>query len=165
MSNEKQRQLRHWVITEWPTDEMNMDDAHLLDFNERMNMAVDGGHVRFAGWQVEAGESEKPHVQCYVEFNRPRRLSEVKNVLQSPTAHCEGRRGSRTQACDYCTKDEGRISGPFRVGEWREESLAAGKSKADRCIDLILEGLDPHQVAREDPAAFFTHSRKVWDDP
>lgn len=51
----------------------------------------------------EVGESGTPHLQGYIRFKKPCRLSWWKNTL--PRLHVEARRGTEQQAWDYCLKD------------------------------------------------------------
>lgn len=59
-------------------------------------------YVRYVTFGFEISASGTPHLQGYVEFDAPKRVSTLKNWL--PTAHWEARLGSREQARDYCRK-------------------------------------------------------------
>lgn len=59
-------------------------------------------YVRYVIIGFEVGEAGTPHLQGYVEFDSPKRLSSLKKWL--PTAHWESRRGSREVARLYCMK-------------------------------------------------------------
>ena len=54
-----------------------------------------------------------PHYQGYVELSSPQRFSWIKKRLTR--AHLEPKKGSRTQARDYCFKED---SAPFEHGTW-----------------------------------------------
>ena len=62
------------------------------------------------------GESKTPHHQGYVEFLKPQRFSWIKKRLTR--AHLESKKGSRTQARDYCFKED---STPFIYGQWKAD--------------------------------------------
>ncbi len=76
--------------------------------------------IKYLICQYEHGELNTPHVQGFVWFIVPRRLSEVRRLLL-----CDDGRGARwvpangtvTHNYDYCTKEEGRILGPWEVGQ------------------------------------------------
>lgn len=70
---------------------------------------------RYLCWQAERGENGTPHLQGYILFDAPRRFSFVKKIL--PTAHWETRQGTHEQAEEYCSKEETRIDGPWKLGE------------------------------------------------
>ncbi len=174
---DKKAQSRHWCFTinqtkgdAWKLTSENWNDmqvhfAHLYEIKQ----------IRFIATNVEQAEDTgRPHIQGYVEFMRPKRLSEAKSTLGYTHAHLAPRWGTRTQALDYVCKEQDldfpEFQGPnvayrVSVGVWRpdHEALKGQRTLADRCIDLVLRGYNPHQVAKEAPAAYFAHSRKVWD--
>lgn len=104
--------------------------------------------VRYAVIQEErAPETGRLHVQGYLELGSPRGMSFVKDVLCTPTAHVEARKGSREAAREYCMKEESRIAGPVEVGEWAaggqgvRSDLQAVKAYIDAnplCTDVDL---------------------------
>ncbi len=169
MAEKKVKQTRHWCVTvnakkedggEWLPEE-------LMEFESNLIHLVNMQHVRYAVWQVEQGDkAEVQHIQMYVEFMRPKRMNEAKTVIGYSWAHLEPRWGSRTQARDYCMKKDGtELTEPTEVGHFRpdaEGTKALHRSLADMCVDLVLQGLHPHQVAKRVPAAYFAHHRKVW---
>lgn len=76
-----------------------------------------------------------PHYQGYVEFQNPCRFTKVKKYF--PRAHIEPRRGSRTQARQYCFKED---PTPDEYGQFRPDKsgarndLLAVKNKLDEGI-------------------------------
>lgn len=76
---------------------------------------------KYCIWQEEQGEAGTRHLQGYIVWNTPKRLSAIKKY--APTAHWEVRRGTHDQAKAYCSKEETRLSGPFTYGE---EPLGSG---------------------------------------
>lgn len=129
--------------------------------------------LRYAIAQVEVGETGRHHVQAYVEFLRPKRLSEAKRTLGWNHAHLEPRWGTRQQARDYCMKDEllckntEEWSSDYReeFGVWRRdtEGLKGERNLSDVAVDLVVQGMHPKEIARNNPKAYFVHSRKIWD--
>jgi len=169
MGQKGPKQTRHWCVTvnarkqdggEWTEEGLIEAESNLLHL-------VNVSHLKYAVWQLEKGlDSEVQHLQLYVEFIRPKRMSEAKATLGWGWAHLEPRFGTRDQAREYCRKkDDTHVSGPWEVGYWRpdhEGLKATHRTLADRCVDLVLQGLHPNAVAKRAPAAFFAHHRKVW---
>ncbi len=105
--------------------------------------------IKYLICQYEHGLLNTPHVQGFVWFVRPRRLSEVRRLLL-----CEDGRGARwvaangtvTQNYDYCTKEEGRILGPWEVGQ------RPGNNNGHvihRKYELLQEDLDDGMTLKE----------------
>jgi len=168
-------QKRHWTVT--VQTRKNTEEnwcAEMLDEVERhIEHLVKVKQIRYWVSQVEVGETGRRHLQAYVEFLRPKRLSEAKSTLRWNHAHLQPRWGTRTQAREYCMKDEcldveedsWSEDTRYQAGEWREdrEGLSGQRSLSDVCVDLILQGFTPRQVAKAHPKAYFTHSRKIAD--
>jgi len=72
-------------------------------------------HLRGGVCQLERGDNGTPHYQGYVQFARPTRLAALKGLLAR--AHWESARGDSAANLIYCTKEEGRLDGPWRIGE------------------------------------------------
>ncbi|AXH72092.1 MAG: putative viral replication protein [Circoviridae sp.] len=62
------------------------------------------------------GKDKTVHYQGYVELTKPQRFSWIKKRLTR--SHLEPKKGSRTQARDYCFKED---SAPFEYGEWKPD--------------------------------------------
>lgn len=72
-------------------------------------------HIRHAVWQVErAPTTGRLHLQMYAEFRSPVRPHAIQRHF--PGAHVEESKGSYEQNKAYCTKEETRVEGPFRLG-------------------------------------------------
>lgn len=79
-------------------------------------------HVLWESWpdiaggvcQLEAGDNGTPHYQGYANFTRAKRLAAVKKLLAR--AHWEVARGDAASNILYCSKEEGRLAGPWRLG-------------------------------------------------
>jgi len=70
---------------------------------------------RFRVYQLEQGTQETPHLQGYVYYEFNRSFKQVKKDL--PAAHWEQAKGSTDQNVAYCTKEDGRLDGPWTEGE------------------------------------------------
>jgi hypothetical protein len=104
--------------------------------------------IKYAVWQKERGDNEGTlHWQGFVEFKtRGRRLTGMKDLF--PRAHLEAANGSALQNKEYCTKEEGRVEGPYEIG-------ACPEGGAGRRSDLlsvkrrIEEGASDREIASE----------------
>lgn len=79
---------------------------------------VDGVDCRFCIYQLEQGESGTPHFQGLFVFNNARRLSALKDIAVA--IHWEPCRNLRA-AIKYCSKEEGRLDGPWERGDRPEQ--------------------------------------------
>ena len=95
---------RYWCFTiNNPTDD---DDQQLANL-------VSDDICNYLCYGREKGEEQTPHYQAYIELTRPQRFSWIKKRLKR--AHIEPRLGSRTQARDYCFKED---PNPVEHGQW-----------------------------------------------
>jgi len=85
----------------------------------------------------ETGENGTPHFQGYCELDKKMAFGALKKLL--PTAHIEHRKGTASQASEYCKKDgdfveRGTISNPGKRTDLQafvEEAKAGRMSKRD----------------------------------
>jgi len=77
--------------------------------------------VKYCVYQVEkCPKTNKLHYQGYLEFVGQKTWKWVhKYLVGLEKAHLEVRRGSQSDAIDYCKKSESRVSGPYEMGEKR----------------------------------------------
>lgn len=71
-------------------------------------------------WQEEKGEGGAIHLQGYIYFGdkKPRMAWVKENVFpNSPHVHLEAAKGTPEQNRKYCTKQEGRVDGPWEYGK------------------------------------------------
>lgn len=77
---------------------------------------ADAQDIKYLCFQTErAPESGRLHLQAYVQFGHPVRMTGVKKCFGS-SVHCEVQRGTVHEAIDYCKKPESRVFGPFEFG-------------------------------------------------
>jgi len=87
----------------------------------------------------EVGDSGTPHIQGYVEFNSPAKFTTLKKKF--PTWHIEKRKGTSTQAADYCKKD----------GDWKETGTISNPGKRndlEAVRDILKTGGERDVVAQ-----------------
>lgn len=85
------------------------------------------------------------------------RLNAVKQLLQCPKMHLEGRLGTRDQARDYCMKEDTRCDGPWEYGVWSGKSQGRRTDLANACQLIKTGGLAP--LVEEHPEMFVKYSR------
>lgn len=106
-----QKYSRFWLFT------LNNPDAdELFDL---LDAVEEGPQVSYLVYQLETGEEGTPHYQGYLELVKGRQLSFVKSLL--PRAHWEMKVAQSTaeQCKAYCTKQEGRLDGPWEYGSMK----------------------------------------------
>ncbi len=153
-------QRRHWVHT---VHKKHIGSADMADdeFIALVRVLVDGlredTRIRYFIGQIElCPDSWRIHAQVYTEWKSSRRLSEVRKAFPS---HLESRKGTRTEARDYCRKAGSRVIALGEFGEWRPESQAVVRpAQKEIALDcLVKHGMTPAQIAEEHPHVYFTH--------
>lgn len=104
-------------------------------------------HQHWSGWQgarygicqLERGDGGTPHYQGYVEFSAPKRLSWLKANC-NPRAHWSAARGDQAANIAYCSKQEGRVDGPWTLGVAGPTGGAGQGSRSD--LLLVQAALD-----------------------
>lgn len=94
---------RNWCFT--------VNNPNELDYPETWQT----DYIAHLIYQPEIGEEGTIHLQGYLELKNPRNLTWMKNQMHA-TAHWERRRGTRTQAVEYCAKPESRLAQPKMWG-------------------------------------------------
>lgn len=131
---------------------------------------VEEGKVRYVVWQVEkAPTTDKKHVQGYVEFPKPKKITGIKTLFNDNTMHIEKRMGTRDQARAYCMKKDTQQDGPFEFGEWGAGGQGA-RNDAHGVLDMIKEGKKNKDIAEAYPGQVIRYSKGIeklrsWVDP
>lgn len=117
-------------------------------------------NLRYAVYQEEIGENGTPHLQGYCEFNTPKRLSALKEIL--PEAHWERRRGTRDQARAYCMKDDTRIEGTDyqEIGDWSGGGQGA-RTELAQISQMVLDGATEEEIALAHPGSYMRYYRGI----
>lgn len=135
----------------------NDDDKQLSDLCSDAN-------TRYLCYGRE-GKDKTPHYQGYVEFVKPQRFSWLAKRLKR--AHLESRKGSRTQARDYCFKEDEK---PFEHGKWIPDRQGERND-----LVVVQRLLDDHEIdmttiAEEHFEAFCKYNKfflkyRQWQTP
>lgn len=111
-----------------------------------------------AVWQHEVGEGGTEHLQGYVNFNVSMRRAAVSKLPGLQRAHLSKRAGSKMQNLVYCTKEEGRLDGPFYFPS-KTKVEAYCKVENGQRTDLIkiaeqvVSGMNDREIAEANPVA------------
>lgn len=93
--------------------------------------------VKDATWQLESGELGTPHLQGVCRFKSNKALTAVKKL--DATAHWEICRDT-TASHKYCSKEEGRIDGPWFIGTM--EGRSGARTDIEAIVEMVEEGTD-----------------------
>lgn len=99
--------------------------------------------------------TEKLHMQFYVSFDQAVRLSQLKGWL--PSAHWEVAKKNQLACERYCTKEDCRVEGPWRLGlnsQGQRTDLAA-------LMQMIKEGASERKVLEEFPSQYFRYRHSI----
>lgn len=114
--------------------------------------------VKYACYQIERSpETQKLHIQGYLELSKPSRMGPVKEILKNSKAHLEPRKGTREQARDYCRKEESRVDGPWEWGDFGK-TRQGGRCDLDAVHEALKEGKTEVDIADQ----FFATWTRNW---
>ncbi|AIC83096.1 replication protein [Chilli leaf curl India alphasatellite] len=119
----------------------------------------DNTSVSYACWQEEESPTTKRrHLQGYLQLKTKKSLSAVKSLFGDLNPHLEKQRARKTdEACDYCMKEETRVSGPFEFGDY----CPSGSHKRRQRESVIRS---PVRMAEENPSVFRRVKAKIAEE-
>jgi len=139
------RQAQDWCVTSKSKPECFTDPL--------------GHGLVFACGQQERGEGGFEHWQVFLQFRARVRLHQVKAAVGDNTAHCESRKGTPSQARDYCRKSDTGVAGTY----WEGGDLRGAKvNHMDEIKDAMDKGADVLTLMR-DHFATWTRCEKACD--
>lgn len=130
--------MRSWCFT------LNHPTEEELDCIDKLSMDDCASTKRLVAC-VEEGESKTQHVQGYITFSKPVRLSGVKKILKR--AHWEVAKGNAATNYTYCSKDV--LTSPFFREKGDFTITAGARSDIARARALLLETGSVAAVWRE----------------
>jgi len=102
-----------------------------------------------------------PHLQGYMEFNTPKRIEELK-YFPFDRMHLEKRKGSQSQAIEYCKKDSNNfIITWFEFGEKKKQGE---RNDLLHIKEMLDEGADLEDVAHEHFGDFTRYNFQKYVD-
>lgn len=123
------------------------------------------GYLKYQ--QEKCDTTGKLHWQIYVEYDRDKRRKAVQTTLgethDPPQMHVELRRGTRTQAADYCSKDHTAIEATtFEAGEREPDTKKGARNDLTELKDKIIAGtITKGQILREDTNMWHQYGRTL----
>jgi len=72
-------------------------------------------------YQLEVGEEGTPHLQGYINFKNPVEFDAFRHYFPGTRARIVIAKGTAKQNRTYCTKEEGRLDGPWEFGRLPEQ--------------------------------------------
>lgn len=110
-----------------------------------------GDNIKHLAYQIEkCPDTERLHLQLYLEVKNPVTMGYVKAKIPGGDAHCERRAGSARQAWDYCTKEESRHAGPWKFYEEPKAPKRGQRTDLEAVKVLIDDGKSMFDVADSD---------------
>ncbi|ALE29840.1 replication associated protein [Lake Sarah-associated circular virus-27] len=122
----------------------NPDDLDVL-----LPQSWDPDSYDYLVYHLEMGAEGTAHLQGYLYFGSRIRFSQLKKWFPGSRVHLEAAKGTAVQNQRYCTKEEGRLEGPWEFGSLPDQSqgkrndLLAVKADLDAGASL-LEIADDH---------------------
>lgn len=149
------RTSRHWCITSFNELITLNPENYIKTMEERK----DASHIRYLIFQIErCPDTNRLHMQGYVELTQPCRMAWIKNSMFDMTIHCEIRKGTRLDAINYCKKEETKVSGPYEFGD----AITQGhRSDLEQVAELIKKKCTITDVIDECPVAYIKFHRGI----
>ena len=117
-------------------------------------------HVKYYIFQREEGEEKgTPHIQLYIEFTQGKMFNTIKTYF--PKAHIEARKGTKTQAREYCSKKDTRVGEVYEYGEFAEERE---RSDWTDILAMIADGATNAQIRDAYPSQFLRYYKAIEDN-
>lgn len=143
---------KYWVFT-----------LHFPSQQERDEWVFNGDvdDVTYAIAGRETGDNaDDPtwHVQGYIAFKQRRRMRFVKRWIGSDQAHVETRRGSASEAWDYCAKEDGN---PLTIGERPDAPDQGRRTDLEAVWDLLKGGGTLIQAVDQHPGTVIRNHRNL----
>lgn len=107
-------------------------------------------------FQFEIGENGTLHVQGFIYFLSPRKLTGVKKAI--PRAHLEPAKYIN-KCIAYCSKQETRVSGPFEYGH--RPSQGKREDLIEIAEELKKPGVKVSHIAERFPAEYMMYTRGI----
>jgi len=118
--------------------------------------------IRYLVFQSElCPETNREHIQGYVEFTKVMRMATVKTLFKDQTMHLEKRRGTRDEARAYCQKLDTRIPNttPTEYGTWKTDQ--GHRTDLTELVVDVKSGLGDLELLDKYPSQTFRYLRHI----
>lgn len=106
-------------------------------------------HFKYLIYQLEEGENKTPHYQGYVQYSQPQAYKVTTDVLKR--GRVVSAAGTPQQNQRYCSKNEGRLDGPWEYGDVPTQGK---RTDLDAACEILKSGGTLKRVAEESPSVF-----------
>ena len=132
---------------------------------EEMDEILQNEDVKGYVFQLEKASTGTQHFQMYIELKKGFYMTGIKKLLQNNTIHCEKTMGTKKQNITYCTKEEGRIEGPFIGGTCLNPEKSGEQGKRTDLENLtrriLDEGMITDEMIEENGALFAKYGKNL----
>jgi len=119
-----------------------------------LEYAFEEAKAEYMVFQLERGAKGTPHIQGYIYWDTQRTFNTVRGLI--PGGNIENARGTPQQNQAYCTKEEGRIEGPWEFGE---ASTQGKRSDLDEIKCKLDSGATLKEISQEHFGNFVRYHR------
>lgn len=149
-------QKRFWVFTEF-------NDERVEGYREWLRERFEQQHSPISyicGQQELCPDTGRKHIQGYAVFSKRRTMGPVKRLLGSDTVHVEVRRGTHSEAVEYCRKEESRSGEFIEFGEFIDRRTK-GNTELDNVKKRLRDGESILEIADEHFGLWLRYNRGI----
>lgn len=143
--NQRGSYSKHWCFTSYRDEEPVFSDEISYAICQREQCPTTG----------------RLHWQGYVEFTVKKRIKSVQEAIGDNTAHCELRKGTRSQAIAYCKKLESRVPGSDPIEKGEAPNGDESKSQLANVAKRIEAGAKFAEICAEFPTAIMRYDKGI----
>lgn len=158
MQPNQPKRTRRYCFTLWTHNQDIVNEANIQQiFNGILERHRES--VGFIIGQLElCPGTNRRHFQCYIEFKRPQLGTRISTLLAVPSnsVHFEVSRGTSSENIDYCSKEESRVSGPWRVGD--PQPGQGSRSDLESACNSLRDG-GIKRVAEDHPSVYVKYAK------
>lgn len=135
----------------------NEEQAQIMTFFE-------SDRIKRAVFQLEQGESETPHFQGYFAVETPMQFKTLKALDGFTRCHFEKAKGDAKSNLRYCTKDEGRLDGPWIYPNIEAFPKIGERNDLKKLMSDIKSGLTIDEIADKYPGEYLRMKKSITEE-